>query len=401
MHRGCYKNKNRYSSFLLYSIPSNLIRLCDLKQIFVCAIANRQQLHPFFIKVRSSHSARRAVGIISGNPEQAREFFLTLKLSRWKKGHSRDRFTRIASMTIPDFQSIMLPLMQFADDEKEHSSKESIEYLANYFNLTDEERKEPLPSGKQPIFSNRIGWAKSHLNRARLLESPRRSIFKITARGMKVLAQEPAMLNMKVLKQFPEYLEFIGSVNNQEKSVAPTEDDPISQDTPEEIVEYGYQKIRQALAQDILAKVKSFSPSFFEQLVVELLVKMGYGGSIKEAGRAIGKTNDEGIDGIIKEDRLGLDAIYIQAKRWNDTVGRPEIQRFVGALAGQGAKKGIFITTSKFSEQAKDYTPRNETKIVLIDGEELAQYMIDFNLGVSIVSEYQIKKIDSDYFGDE
>jgi len=304
-------------------------------------------------------------------------------------------------MTIPDFQSIMLPLMQFANDEKEHSSKESIEYLANYFNLTDEEKKEPLPSGKQPIFSNRIGWAKSHLNRAGLLESPRRSIFRITVRGIEVLAQEPAMLNMKVLKQFPEYLEFIGGASNQEKATAPTEDDPIGQDTPEEIVEYGYQKIRQALAQDILAKVKSFSPTFFEQLVVELLVKMGYGGSIKEAGRAIGKTNDEGIDGIIKEDRLGLDAIYIQAKRWNDTVGRPEIQRFVGALAGQGAKKGIFITTSKFSEQAKGYTPRNDTKIVLIDGEELAQYMIDFNLGVSIVSEYQIKKIDSDYFGDE
>ena len=171
-----------------------------------------------------------------------------------------------------------------------------------------------------------------------------------------------------------------------------------NQQTPEELLEYSYQEIRGNLALEILEKVKSCPPDFFEKLVVELLVKMGYGGSIKEAGRAIGKTGDEGIDGIIKEDRLGLDTIYIQAKRWENVVGRPELQKFVGALAGQGAKKGIFITTSRFSEQAKSYSPKNDIKLVMIDGEELAQYMIDVDLGVSTVSEYKIKKIDFDYF---
>lgn len=168
--------------------------------------------------------------------------------------------------------------------------------------------------------------------------------------------------------------------------------------TPEETLEYSYQEIRSNLASEILDKVKSCSPNFFERLVVELFVKMGYGGSIKEAGQAIGKTGDEGIDGIIKEDRLGLDTIYIQAKRWENVVGRPQLQKFVGALAGQGAKKGIFITTSRFSEQAKSYSPKNDIKLVMVDGEELAQYMIEFDLGVSTVSEYKIKKIDFDYF---
>lgn len=290
--------------------------------------------------------------------------------------------------------------MQFASDGKEHSLRESIEYLAKYFNLTDEERKELLPSGKQPIFDNRVGWARTHLKKAGLLESPSRSICKITPRGIEILTKRPSSININVLKQFSDYLEFIGAANNGKTAIIENSEST-NQDTPEETLEYAYQKIRQTLAQDLLIKVRGCSPSFFEQLVVELLVKMGYGGSIKEAGRAIGRSGDEGIDGIIKEDKLGLDVIYIQAKRWSDTVGRPEIQRFVGALAGQGAKKGIFITTSRFSEQAREYVPRNETKIVLINGEQLAQYMVDFNLGVSIVSNYEIKKIDSDYFGDE
>jgi restriction system protein len=305
-------------------------------------------------------------------------------------------------MTIPDFQSIMLPLMQFASDEQEHSLRETIEYLSEHFHLIDSERKELLPSGRQPIFDNRVGWSRTHLRKADLLEPTRRAYFRITLRGIDLLKQQPFQINMNLLKQYPEYLEFIGKTS-QIGSVSDSVivDEAINQKTPQEILEDEYQKLRETLAQEILEKVKCCSPKFFEQLVVELLVKMGYGGSIKEAGRAIGKAGDEGIDGIIKEDRLGLDTIYVQAKRWNDTVGRPEIQRFVGALAGQGAKKGVFITTSKFSEQAKDYAPRNDTKVVLIDGEELAQFMIDFDLGVSLVSEYQVKKIDSDYFGDE
>jgi restriction system protein len=304
-------------------------------------------------------------------------------------------------MVVPDYQSIMLPLMEFASDQEEHSLRNATDHLAIHFGLTDEDRKELLPSGKQTVFANRVGWAKTHLSKAGLLETPRRSIFKITFRGVEILSKKPQKINVSLLRQFPEFLEFIGSASNARTVPIVETEEQISQDTPEEILEYAYQTIRQALAQDLLARVKTCSPSFFENLVVELLVKMGYGGSIKDAGKAIGKSGDEGIDGIIKEDRLGLDVIYIQAKRWNDVVGRPEIQKFVGALAGQGAKKGIFITTSRFSDAAREYSPRNETKIVLIDGEQLAQYMIDFNLGVSPISFYETKKLDSDYFGDE
>ena len=205
------------------------------------------------------------------------------------------------------------------------------------------------------------------------------------------------MLHFILESAYPEYLEFIGAASKSLEELSTSDEEK----TPEESLEYSYQEIKNNLVIEILDKIKSCSPAFFERLVVELLVKMGYGGSIKEAGKAIGKTGDEGIDGIIKEDRLGLDTIYIQAKRWDNVVGRPELQKFVGALAGQGARKGIFITTSRFTDQAKSYLPKNDIKLVLIDGEELAQYMIEFDLGVSIVSEYKIKKIDSDYFETE
>ena len=302
-------------------------------------------------------------------------------------------------MPIPTFQSILFPFLDFASDKKQHSLKECIEYLTHYFNLTEDEQKRLLPSGKQTIFFNRVGWSRTHLKKAGLLEYPSRAFFQITSRGLELLKTKPEKITTSLLKQYPEYLEFVGIteiVSKQSDSVTETMAD--NQQTPEELLEYSYQEIRGNLALEILEKVKSCPPDFFEKLVVELLVKMGYGGSIKEAGRAIGKTGDEGIDGIIKEDRLGLDTIYIQAKRWENVVGRPELQKFVGALAGQGAKKGIFITTSRFSEQAKSYSPKNDIKLVMIDGEELAQYMIDVDLGVSTVSEYKIKKIDFDYF---
>jgi restriction system protein len=310
-------------------------------------------------------------------------------------------------MAIPDFQAILLPLLKLAGDQKRHSMQEAIQYLANTFQLTNEERKELLPSGKQAVFDNRVGWARTYLKKAGLLESPARSFFQITNQGVDLLQTNPSKINTAFLKKYPEFREFqmgnpskdkSASDNDANLSISEGENQGSNQQTPEEILEYSYQELRSALAQELLEKVKSCSPSFFERLVVELLVKMGYGGSIKEAGRAMGKTGDEGIDGMIKEDRLGLDRIYIQAKRWQDSVGRPEIQKFVGALAGQGANKGIFITTSKFTEQAKTYSPKNDTKVVLIDGAELAEYMIDFDLGVSTVSEYKLKKIDTDYF---
>ncbi|MBD2395152.1 restriction endonuclease [Cyanobacterium aponinum FACHB-4101] len=302
-------------------------------------------------------------------------------------------------MPIPNFQTMLLPFLVFAGDKQEHSFRECLEYLSNYFNLTEDERKELLPSGKQTIFANRVGWSRTYLKKAGLLQYCRRGFFRITNRGLDLLKTNPDKITTSLLKQYPEYLDFVGITNNSSQQTDNTKDVTTdNEQTPEETLEYSYQEIRNNLADEILDKVKSCSPNFFEKLVVELLVKMGYGGSMKEAGRAIGKTGDEGIDGIIKEDRLGLDAIYIQAKRWDNVVGRPELQKFVGALAGQGAKKGIFITTSRFSEQAKSYSPKNDIKLVLIDGQELAEYIIEFDLGVSTISEYKIKKIDFDYF---
>jgi restriction system protein len=299
-------------------------------------------------------------------------------------------------MSIPDFQSIMLPLLELASDSKEHKLSDAIEHLAAHdFKLTDTERKELLPSGKQSRFANRVGWACTHFKKAGLLTYPARGKFQITQRGLAILAQKPPRIDVKYLKQFPEYLDFIGATVN-----APAASNLPLEQTPDEVMASAYGELRQNLAQELLERIKTASPAFFERLVIELLVKMGYGGSLVDAGMAIGKTGDEGIDGIIKEDRLGLDAIYIQAKRWNNTVGRPEIQQFVGALAGKGARKGIFITTSKFSEQAKSYLPAN-VKVVLIDGEQLSNYAIEVNLGVSVISEYQIKRLDFDYFEGE
>lgn len=233
---------------------------------------------------------------------------------------------------------------------------------------------------------------------AGLLENTKRGHFRITDTGKQVLSAKPNIINLLFLKQFPVYIENSGKSKVDEKQSIVETDSYESNATPEEILENNYLKIRKNLALEILTKIKSSNPAFFENLVVELLVKMGYGGTIKEAGKSIGRSGDEGIDGIIKEDRLGLDIIYIQAKRWENVVGRPEIQKFVGALAGQGAKKGVFITTSRFTDEAKEYQPKNETKIVLIDGKQLADLMIDFDLAVSTTHTFTIKRIDNDYF---
>ena len=303
-------------------------------------------------------------------------------------------------MTIPDFQAIMLPLLQYASDGKEHSLREAITYLADVFNLSDEERKELLSSGQQAVFDNRVGWARTYLKKAGLFISPKRGFFQITDRGRDILIQNPSEINLKFLNQFPEFIEFKTTKKDNDKSEP--EIIEISETTPQESIEFGYQKIRKELELELLNRVKSCSPDFFERLVVDLLVKMGYGGSRRDAGRAIGKSGDGGIDGIIKEDKLGLDIVYIQAKRWDNTVvGRPEIQKFVGALHGQRARKCVFITTSRFSQEAREYVSIIDSKIVLIDGQELAQLMIDNHVGVSTVSIYEIKKIDSDYFTDE
>jgi restriction system protein len=298
-------------------------------------------------------------------------------------------------MAIPDFQTIMRPLLEHLADGGTPSNRETIDALSKHFQLTDEELAELLPSGQQSVFMNRIAWAKAHLKKAELLESPSRGLYKITPRGLEALAQNDQKINLKYLKQFEEYS--YGNTSNL--NVKPNnEQKPSDTLTPSEHIEIGYQRIREELEDELLTKIKEASPAFFERLVVELLVAMGYGGSRKDAGQTIGRSGDGGIDGVIKEDRLGLDAIYIQAKRWEGIVGRPEIQKFAGALQGQRAKKGVFITTSGFSKEAIEYVSMIDNRIVLIGGKELTGLMIDFSVGVSKIASYDVKRIDSDYF---
>ena len=306
---------------------------------------------------------------------------------------------------IPNYQEVMLPLLKEIGDGREYFIRDIAEKLTIKFNLTEEEKKEKLPSGSQGIFLSRVGWAKTYLKKAGLLISPKKGTVLITDIGKKVLQENLTKLDNNYLKKFDSFVNFYGRgiSNNSEKTIFIPKETVNDEITPEENLDNSYNEIRNALSEELLEKILNMTPDFFEKLVVDLLVKMGYGGSIEDAGKAIGKTGDEGIDGIIKEDKLGLDMIYVQAKRWKkeSTVGRPDIQRFVGALAGQGAKKGVFITTCKFSSDAKNYIPKNDTKVALIDGEELANLMIDYNLGCATEQVYEIKKIDNDYFDEE
>jgi restriction system protein len=303
-------------------------------------------------------------------------------------------------MPIPDYQTVMLPLLKLTADKQEHKVGDLVGTLAEQFRLTENERKELLPSGQTFIFGSRVGWARTYLKKAGLLDSQKRATVQITERGLSILNQNPPKIDVKLLRQFPEFLEFQNTKKDDEDAVI-TPVDLNNTQTPEETLEGAYQSIRKSLAQELRKKIIEQPPAFFEKLVVELLVKMGYGGSLKDAGKATRLTNDEGIDGIIKEDKLGLDFIYIQAKRWdNQAVGRPDIQSFVGALDGQRATKGIFITTSRFAENAKEYVKTITKKVILIDGDQLAEFMIDYGLGVSTSTTYDVKKIDSDYFGE-
>ena len=281
-----------------------------------------------------------------------------------------------------------------------HSTKDAYAAMAAHFSLSEEDLQEMLPSGKQTTYKNRVAWARVYLSKALLLESPKRGFFRITERGQELLKSNPTDLRVKHLKQYPEFVDFHTAGNKQDKA-GETAGDEERTTTPEEIFENAYQELRRNLANELLSHISKNSPEFFEHLVVKLLVKMGYGGSIKDAGQAIGKGGDEGIDGIIKEDKLGLDVIYIQAKRWQGSVGRPEVQKFVGALHGQRAKKGVFITTGAFTKDAEQYVSTIDPKVVLIDGSRLVELMIDHNQGVSIVDAFEIKKIDSDFFFEE
>lgn len=300
-------------------------------------------------------------------------------------------------MPIPDYQTVMLPLLKIAASRGRIKIKDARELIIKEFNLSEEEKAALLPSGKQPIIHNRIGWASTYLRKSGLLSLPQRGVIEITERGKKVLEENPSSINVKFLEQFPEFIEFrtISDDETTSESAKPVDENP---GTPEELLELSHAELKNQVLSEIVEKLKTASPQFFESLVVDTVVKMGYGGSRKDAGKAIGRSGDEGIDGIINEDRLGLDVIYLQAKRWEGNVSRPEIQKFAGALQGKRARKGIFITTSDYTSEARDFAKNIDSKIILISGKQLAELMWEHNIGLSTAATYEVKKLDLDYF---
>jgi restriction system protein len=302
-------------------------------------------------------------------------------------------------MPIPDYETLMLPLLEIAASASKTETKlsDAVDQLAIRFKLTDAERTELLPSGGTFKFSSRVSWARTYLQKAGLLEAPKRGYFQITARGKDILAQSPSKIDNKLLSQFDEFKVF---QNKKKPEKQNSELDSV--ETPVESIASFYEQFREALATELLERVKKCSPQFSERLVIYVLLRMGYGGSFKDAGAALGKTGDGGIDGVIREDRLGLDNIYIQAKRWTDKpVGSPDLDQFIGALSKKKATKGIFITTSCFTKDAQLSLNEYTTRIVLIDGNQLARYMIDYGVGVSVMDVYELKKIDSDFFEED
>lgn len=303
-------------------------------------------------------------------------------------------------MAIPDFQTVMLPVLATVESGAPMPLNELRERVADQFQLTEEELKERLPSGNQTVINNRIGWARTYLNKAGLLRIPSKGMVQITPRGLEILANGPERITVSWLKQFPEFADF-HTAKPQAADAPVSVDLAAAETTPDEQLAEAHQALLQSLAEELLAQVRGATPGFFEQLVVDLMLSMGYGGSRKEAGQATQATSDNGIDGIIKEDKLGLDVIYLQAKRWTNTVHRPEIDKFIGALTRQRARKGVFITTSDFSAGARDAAMGLDIKVVLIDGVELARLMVEHNLGVSVKQVYEVKQLDSDYFAEE
>lgn len=290
----------------------------------------------------------------------------------------------------------MLPLLRYFGDAQEHNIREAIESLGGQFSLTPEERSSLLQSG-QPVFDNRVHWARLYLKKAGLIDQTRRAHLKITERGSSVLKKNPTTIDQDFLLTFPEFQEFKQGVATS-GSEAPIHQPIDASITPDELLDAGYRDINHALAQNLLDRLKSCSPAFFEKIVLDVLFALGYGGADRERLRNTGGTGDGGIDGTIFEDKLGLDVIYVQAKRWENTVGRPDLQKFAGALQGQRAKKGIFVTTSQFSSEAKGYADTVDSRIVLIDGRKLTDLMIENGVGVSVYNNYVLKRIDSDYF---
>ena len=305
-------------------------------------------------------------------------------------------------MPMPTHLDAALPVLQAMKDGGEHTRRELADLMANHFTLTPEERTEMLPSGKATVILSRTGWALAYLKQAGLIQSSRRGWYAITKRGLDSLAAAPARIDRKYLMQFPEFRDFRARSRAGEESDAPERDgashDAPASIPPDEALERAYSRLREDVEAELLDTLKGVTPAFFEQTVIDVLVAMGYGGSRTEAARAIGRSGDGGIDGVIDEDRLGLDVIYVQAKRWENSVGRPELQKFAGALQGQRATKGIFITTSTFTRDAEEYARMIGSRIVLVDGVRLASLMFEYGVGVTARSSYTVKALDGDYF---
>jgi restriction system protein len=313
-------------------------------------------------------------------------------------------------VAVPDYQSLMHPVLEALSDGRECPLKDVRARVAAHLGLTVADLAEMVPSGRQSLFVNRANWAHTFLRQAGLLVTTRRGIYQITGRGRDALQSSKGPIRNEYLQQFPEFQDFMersfGQSPNRERvpqtleSIAEVKTDA---QTPDEQVLKGYLRARGGVASELLDRMRTVSPAFFEKLVVDLLVAMGYGGSHDDAASVIGRSGDGGIDGIIKEDKLGLESIYVQAKRWKEgsTVGRPDIQQFAGALQGQKARKGVFITTSSFTRDARDYAKAVQATIVLIDGQQLAELMLDHDIGVSVLETFRLFKVDEDYFVEE
>ena len=301
----------------------------------------------------------------------------------------------------------MLPVLQTLANGEPQPRRALADGMANHFSLTADERAQMLPSGTAPVILSRTGWALTYLKQAGLVGSPRRGWYEITPAGKDVLGAAPASIDNDFLMRFEGFRDFRARSRPEEAapviatgSPSPVRLHLVAEEPPDEALDSAYNRMRAAVEAELIDTVKRAEPAFFEELVVDLLVQMGYGGNRAEAARAVGRTGDGGIDGVIDEDRLGLDSIYVQAKRWEGSVGRPEIQKFAGALQGQRATKGIFLTTSTFSKDAEEYAQRIGTRIVLVDGRRLAALMFEHDVGVSPKRTYIVKDVDSDYFED-
>ena len=305
-------------------------------------------------------------------------------------------------MAVPKFFDFFPYVLAVLNESETLSTAQIRKAVIAEAHLTEEDLSVMLPSGKQRTVDNRINWAVTYLKKATLIHAVSRGKYAITDEGRKAYAEAGSSINLQYLEQYDSFRAFHNVKNNSGEFVAPQSD--TSENTPQDTLDLAFSQINTELADDLLSAVMERSPQFFEKLVVDLLVRMGYGGAFDDAGQVVGQSGDEGIDGIIREDKLGFSNIYIQAKRWDPdtTVGRPEIMKFVGALAGQGANKGLFITTAHFSKEARSYAQKQlTTKVVLVDGERLAKLMIEYDVGVSTQSTYAIKKIDSDFFSEE